>query len=76
MPLLAIMIFSVKPGVDFTTGNYWGIPSSFSFFENYGKVFFESDMPRYLLNSLMITVPTVIRLHDPQRDDGLRARHL
>jgi len=60
MPLLAIMIFSVKPGVDFTNGNYWGIPSTFSFFENYGKVFFESDMPRYMLNSLMITVPTVI----------------
>lgn len=60
MPLLAIMIFSVKPGADFTNGNYWGIPSTFSFFENYGKVFFESDMPRYMLNSLMITVPTVI----------------
>ena len=60
LPLIAIMIFSVKPGADFTTGNYWGIPSSFSLFENYGKVFFESDMPRYLLNSLMITVPTVI----------------
>jgi len=60
MPLLAIMLFSIKPGADFTTGNYWGMPSSFSLFENYGKVFFESDMPRYLLNSLMITVPTVI----------------
>ncbi len=60
MPLLAIMVFSVKPGADFTTGNYWGIPSSFNLFENYGKVFFESDMPRYLLNSLLITVPTVI----------------
>ena len=60
MPLLAIMIFSMKPAVDFTTGNYWGMPSAFSLFENYGKVFFESDMPRYLLNSLMITVPTVI----------------
>jgi len=60
LPLIAIMIFSVKPGADFTTGNYWGMPSSFSLFENYGKVFFESDMPRYLLNSLMITVPTVI----------------
>lgn len=60
LPLIAIMIFSVKPGADFTTGNYWGMPSSFSLFENYGKVFFESAMPRYLLNSLMITVPTVL----------------
>jgi multiple sugar transport system permease protein len=45
---------------DFTNGNYWGLPSSFDLFANYGRVFFESDMPRYLLNSLWITVPTVI----------------
>jgi multiple sugar transport system permease protein len=36
------------------------MPSSFEMFTNYGKVFFESDMPRYLLNSVFITVPTVI----------------
>lgn len=60
LPLISILIFSVKPDADFTTGNYWGIPSSFEFFTNYGKVFFESDMPRYMLNSVLITVPTVI----------------
>jgi multiple sugar transport system permease protein len=27
---------------------------------NYGQVFFNSDMPRYMLNSVLITVPTVI----------------
>ncbi|MEM9104486.1 MAG: carbohydrate ABC transporter permease, partial [Pseudomonadota bacterium] len=42
------------------TGNYWGWPSTFEGAVNYGKVFFESDMPRYLLNSVFITVPTVI----------------
>ncbi|CUH79546.1 Lactose transport system permease protein LacG [Tritonibacter multivorans] len=60
LPLIAVAVFSVKPDVDFTTGNYWGMPSSFQGFENYGKVFFASDMPRYLWNSVMITVPTVI----------------
>lgn len=60
LPLIAVMIFSVKPAADFTTGNYWGMPSSFEFFANYGQVFFNSDMPRYLLNSVFITVPTVI----------------
>ncbi len=59
-PLVAVAVFSIKPDVDFTTGNYWGWPSTFSGLENYGKVFFESDMPRYLLNSVLITVPTVI----------------
>ena len=54
------MLFSIKPDSDFTQGNYWGLPGSFELFNNYGKVFFESAMPRYLLNSLLITVPTVI----------------
>jgi len=60
LPLIAVAIFSIKPDADFVNGNYWGIPSSFEMFNNYGKVFFESDMPRYLLNSVFITVPTVI----------------
>lgn len=60
LPLLAIAWFSIKPDADFTTGNYWGWPSSFEGVANYNRVFFESDMPRYLFNSLMITVPTVI----------------
>ena len=48
-PLIAVAIFSIKPDADFVTGNYWGVPSSF-----------EGDMPRYLLNSVLITVPTVV----------------
>jgi multiple sugar transport system permease protein len=60
LPLIAVAVFSIKPDADFTNGNYWGLPSSFEMVNNYGKVFFESDMPRYLLNSVFITVPTVI----------------
>ncbi|MEM9636077.1 MAG: carbohydrate ABC transporter permease [Pseudomonadota bacterium] len=60
LPLIAVALFSVRPEADFATGNFWGLPSSFEFFTNYGKVFFESDMPKYLLNSLMITIPTVL----------------
>ena len=60
LPLIAVMLFSIKPDSDFTNGNYWGVPGSFDLFKNYGKVFFDSDMPRYLWNSLLITVPTVI----------------
>jgi len=59
-PLIAVAVFSIKPDTDFTTGNYWGVPGSFEGVANYGKVFFESDMPRYMLNSFLITVPTVI----------------
>ncbi|MEW9918489.1 carbohydrate ABC transporter permease [Marimonas sp. MJW-29] len=60
LPLLAVAVFSIKPGADFTNANYWGMPSSFDLLENYGQVFFNSDMPRYLLNSFLITIPTVI----------------
>ncbi len=60
LPLLAVANFSIKPEADFVNGNYWGLPSSFEGFANYGRVFFDSNMPRYLLNSLFITIPTVI----------------
>ena len=60
LPLLAVALFSIKPDSDFVNGNFWGLPSSFELFNNYGKVFFESNMPRYLFNSLLITVPTMI----------------
>mgnify|MGYP001820133053 CR=1 FL=1 len=60
LPLIAVASFSIRPESDFAAGNYWGLPSSFEFFSNYGRVFFDSDMPRYLLNSVLITVPTVI----------------
>ncbi len=60
LPLIAVAVFSIKPATDFTQGNYWGIPGSFEGVNNYGQVFFNSDMPRYMLNSVLITVPTVI----------------
>ncbi|MFA8384007.1 MAG: carbohydrate ABC transporter permease [Pelagibaca sp.] len=60
LPLIAVAVFSIKPATDFTQGNYWGVPGSFELFNNYGQVFFNSDMPRYMLNSVLITVPTVI----------------
>ncbi|GGB99346.1 ABC transporter permease [Marivita lacus] len=59
LPLIAVAVFSIKPATDFTQGNYWGMPGSFELVNNYGQVFFNSDMPRYMLNSVLITVPTV-----------------
>ncbi|WP_368184720.1 carbohydrate ABC transporter permease [Aestuariibius sp. HNIBRBA575] len=60
LPLLAVAIFSVKPAADFAGGEYWNWPSEFAGFENYMRVFTDSPMPRYVLNSFMITIPTVI----------------
>lgn len=58
-PLIAVALFAMRPAVDFTTGNYWGMPSSFEFFTNFGQVI-NSAMPRYIMNSFVITIPTVI----------------
>ncbi|WP_377508759.1 carbohydrate ABC transporter permease [Octadecabacter sp. R77987] len=60
MPLLAVAVFSIKPDADFSNANYWGWPTSFEGITNYGKVFLDSPMPRFLLNSVFITIPTVI----------------
>jgi multiple sugar transport system permease protein len=60
LPLIAVASFSVRPLADFTNGNYWGMPSTVEFLTNYGRVFYDSDMPQYMLNSVLITVPTVI----------------
>ncbi len=60
LPLLAVALFSIKSTADFASGNYWGMPETFEGFTNYGRVFFDSDMPRYLLNSILITIPTMI----------------
>ena len=60
LPLLAVAVFSIRPETDFAVGNYWGWPSSFDALSNYALVFTGSDMPRYLMNSVLITVPTVI----------------
>ena len=59
LPLLGVAITSVRPASDLAQGNYFGMPSYFAY-ENYLDVFRNSDIGRYMLNSLWVTVPTVI----------------
>jgi multiple sugar transport system permease protein len=59
LPLIAVMMTSVRSLQDITQGNYWGWPSEFHLLENYAQVFTATPMTRYLINSLIITVPTV-----------------
>jgi multiple sugar transport system permease protein len=58
-PLLGVAITSVRPASDLAQGNYFGIPSYLAF-ENYGDVFRNTPMGRYILNSFIVTIPTVI----------------
>jgi len=61
LPLAAIVLTSIRPGSDITSGNYWGIPSRIALLENYGEVFnpARSPMLKYFINSTLITLPAV-----------------
>ncbi|UTV97903.1 carbohydrate ABC transporter permease [Marinomonas rhizomae] len=59
LPLIAVMMTSARSMADINSGNYWGIPSEWMLFENYTMVFTQTPMLRYLINSLVITLPAV-----------------
>lgn len=59
LPLLAVLMTSARSVADINAGNYWGIPSEWMLFENYTLVFTETPMFRYLLNSILVTLPAV-----------------
>ncbi len=60
LPLIAVFLTSVRSLQDINSGNYWGIPTQIEFVHNYLAVFRQTPMLRYLFNSLVITVPSVI----------------
>ncbi|RUX48882.1 MULTISPECIES: carbohydrate ABC transporter permease [unclassified Mesorhizobium] len=60
LPLLAVMLTSIRSNEELMAGNYWGWPQKFSLIENYKAVFEQTAMLRFFLNSLLITIPSVI----------------
>ncbi len=61
LPMIAILVTSIRGNADIIAGNYWGWPTEFRFFQNYGEVFnpARSPMLRYFINSVVITLPAV-----------------
>ncbi|HET7313558.1 carbohydrate ABC transporter permease [Salinisphaera sp.] len=59
LPLIAVFLTSIRSLADINAGNYWGMPSQLSLIENYAAVFQQTPMLRYLINSLVITIPAV-----------------
>ena len=59
LPLLAIFLTSVRGSKDINTGNVFGWPTEFKLIENYYTVFAQTEAVKYLINSFMITLPTV-----------------
>ncbi len=60
LPLLAIFMTSIRPASDIAQGNVFGIPSSFQMIQNYAEVFAKTEALQYLINTLIITIPTMI----------------
>ena len=60
LPLLAIFLTSIRPGSDIAKGNVFGWPSSFELISNYSAVFEQSPAIGYMINSLLISIPTMI----------------
>ena len=61
LPMLAILVTSMRGNADIIAGNYWGWPTDFKMLENYGEVFnpARSPMALYFRNSVFITIPSV-----------------
>ena len=57
LPLFAVMLTSVRSIEDLNRGNFWGWPTEIQFLQNYAAVFTTSPMGRFILNSIMITLP-------------------
>jgi multiple sugar transport system permease protein len=58
-PLLGVALTSLRPASDLAQGNYFGMPSGIAL-ENYVYIFTQTPIGKYMINSLWVTVPTVI----------------
>ena len=58
LPLAAVMLTSLRSLPEVSRGDYWGWPEAWEF-ANYGRVLAGTPMLRYLLNSLIVALPTV-----------------
>jgi len=58
LPLIGVAVTAVRPASDLAQGNYFGLPSRLAF-ENFAAVFQNTAMARYILNSFIVTLPTV-----------------
>jgi multiple sugar transport system permease protein len=60
LPLLAIFLTSMRGSKDINTGNVFGWPTEFKLIENYYTVFAQTEAVKYLINSFLITMPSVV----------------
>lgn len=59
LPLLGVALTSIRSLDDLNRGNYWGWPTDVRLIDNYIAVLSDTRMARFILNSVLITVPAV-----------------
>jgi multiple sugar transport system permease protein len=60
LPLIAVLLTAVRGIGDITSGNQFGWPSDWMFFDNVKFIFDNTPMLTYIRNSFLIAIPTVI----------------
>ncbi len=60
LPMIAVLVTSVRSTEELSEGNYWGWPKHFAMFDNYREALTTSPMLHYFWNSVLITVPAVV----------------
>jgi multiple sugar transport system permease protein len=60
LPMLAVLVTSVRSTEELAEGRYWGWPKHFSMIDNYRDALTTSPMLHYFWNSVQITVPSVL----------------
>ncbi|MDE1179852.1 carbohydrate ABC transporter permease [Paraburkholderia sp.] len=60
LPIIAVLVTSVRSSDELSEGNYWGWPKHFAMFDNYRDALTTSPMLHYFWNSVLITVPAVV----------------
>jgi len=59
VPLLAVLVTSVRSTDELLAGHYWTWPRHFALFENYGTALTQTPMLHYFWNSCLITLPAM-----------------
>ncbi|ENN86769.1 putative sugar ABC transporter, permease protein [Rhizobium freirei PRF 81] len=60
LPLFAVMLTASKTADEIMAGKYWTWPGHFNLVENFQSVFQQTNMWGYFINSLIITLPSVL----------------
>jgi len=59
LPMIAVLVTSVRSSDELMEGNYWGWPRDWAMLQNYTEALTSSPMLHYFWNSILITIPSV-----------------